>query len=191
MATQKIIHYKIMVSTVFPAGHPRKGQRTYFMPRIKEALGIKARCCPSEFNQQFISYFELPEEKKFPKVHTIRNNYPLWVERMKKVHAGKAVIDLCYWKLPGGRFTTGNEAIPFATLDKDSGCGVQPLEFLDENFDFPFIYCFENTKPRFFKGLQKPLAHHDGLSLEDFKAWFKGYDLSKSMAIIQFTKFRY
>lgn len=35
------------------------------------------------------------------------------------------------------------------------------------------------------------LAKNDGLSLEDFKAWFKNYDLSEPLAIIQFTKFRY
>ena len=44
MATQKIIHYKIMVSTVFPAGHPRKGQRTYFKDKIELALGKFVAC---------------------------------------------------------------------------------------------------------------------------------------------------
>jgi hypothetical protein len=35
------------------------------------------------------------------------------------------------------------------------------------------------------------LANSDGLSLRDFEAWFKGYDTSKSLAIIHFTNFRY
>ena len=35
------------------------------------------------------------------------------------------------------------------------------------------------------------IANNDGLSLDDWKEWFKGYDLSQSMAIIHFTKFRY
>jgi hypothetical protein len=35
------------------------------------------------------------------------------------------------------------------------------------------------------------LSKNDGLSLPDFKAWFKNYDLSEPMAIIHFTKFRY
>jgi len=187
MATQKIIHYKIMVSTVFPAGHPRKGQRTYFIPRIEEALGIIARCHPGECIQQFTScngcYFKLPEEQIFPKLHTIRNNYPLWVKRMKKVHAGKAVIYLCYWKLPGGRFTPGNEAIPFAALDKDSGCGVQELRWLTT--------CTAQIRDNAQLVNDIQLAKNDGISVEDFKAWFKGYDLSNSMAIIQFTTFRY
>ena len=35
------------------------------------------------------------------------------------------------------------------------------------------------------------LANNDGLTLRDWCAWFKDYDLSKPLAIIQFTKFRY
>lgn len=35
------------------------------------------------------------------------------------------------------------------------------------------------------------LAHNDGLSTDDFKEWFRGYDLSQPLAIIHFTKFRY
>lgn len=35
------------------------------------------------------------------------------------------------------------------------------------------------------------LANNDGLSKEDWQEWFRGYDLSKPMAIIHFTKFRY
>jgi len=37
----------------------------------------------------------------------------------------------------------------------------------------------------------RTLAKNDGLSLQDFKDWFKGYDFSKPMAIIHFTRFRY
>ena len=35
------------------------------------------------------------------------------------------------------------------------------------------------------------LANNDDLTLRDWCAWFKDYDLSKPLAIIQFTKFRY
>jgi hypothetical protein len=176
MKTQKIVHYKIMVSTVFPAGHPRKGQRTYFKDKIELALGKFVACDIIEHDKPGIIHLE-------PKLHTIRNNYPLWVERIKKVHAGKAVIDLCYWKLPGGRFTPGNEAIPFATLDKDSGFGVQELRWLTT--------CTAQIRDNAQLINDIQLAKNDGLSIDDFKAWFKGYDLSKSMAIIQFTTFRY
>ena len=35
------------------------------------------------------------------------------------------------------------------------------------------------------------LAINDGLTLEDFKEWFKPYDLTEVMAVIHFTNFRY
>jgi hypothetical protein len=35
------------------------------------------------------------------------------------------------------------------------------------------------------------LAKNDGLSENDFCEWFRKYDLSKPMAIIHFTNFRY
>ena len=40
------------------------------------------------------------------------------------------------------------------------------------------------------KGLEN-IAYNDGLSFEDWKEWFKKYDISKKLAIIHFTKFRY
>jgi len=35
------------------------------------------------------------------------------------------------------------------------------------------------------------LANNDGLSSDNWREWFKNYDLTKPMAIIQYTKFRY
>lgn len=121
------------------------------------------------------------------KIHTIRKNYPLWKKRMQKVHAGKAVIDLCYWKLPGGRFTQGNELITFATLDKDSGCGVQELIFSQEYDSKGLIAPMVND----IMLCISELSENDGLGWLDFRDWFKKYDITKSMAIIHFTPFRY
>lgn len=168
MKAKKIVHYKIMFSTTFPAEHPRKGQCTYFKDKIELAMRKTAfvSCGIIEHDKPGIIHLE-------PKLHTIRNNYELWKKRIAKVHAGEAVIDLCYWELPGGRYRPGNQAWSFATLDKDSGCGVQELQ-----------YGFDKT-------LIPELAKNDGLSLEDFKAWFKNKDISQPMAIIQFTNFRY
>ena len=35
------------------------------------------------------------------------------------------------------------------------------------------------------------LAANDGLSLADWKEWFKNYDLTQPLAVIQFTPFKY
>jgi hypothetical protein len=75
----------------------------------------------------------------------------------------------------------------------DNGIGVQELRF------YAGIYtpCVGgNTLNKAIESRNdisgiEVLANNDGLSLKDFKDWFKGYDLSQPMAIIHFTKFRY
>lgn len=35
------------------------------------------------------------------------------------------------------------------------------------------------------------VANNDGLKYLDWRRWFKDYDLSKPLAVVHFTKFRY
>ncbi len=175
----KTVHYKIPVSQRFLSGHPRAGQNTYFAEKIQLAL--------SDLNGPVMMYADdmtIVDELKF---HTIRNNFELWNKRIHKVSIGKAVIDLCYWKLPGGRFTPGNDLITFVTFDKDSGCGVQKIILKED------LVCASIETSYSYNLIVSTsiIADNDGLSHEDFKAWFKGYDLSEPMAIIHFTSFRY
>ena len=166
MKTQKIKRYRLGVSKTFPATHPRKGEQTWFVEKINDVM-------------MPISHNAIMGKK----IHTIRSNYPLWAKRMEEVQAGRAVIELFYWADKPYR----SKQVVFATLDKDSGCGVQELSFIENKIDFPSVpgggYAARVTT--------EWLSKYDGLSLEDFKAWFKGYDLSKKMAIIHFTKSRY
>ena len=182
MKEQKIKRYRLGVSKTFPATHPRKGEQTWFVEKINEVM------IP-------ISHNAIMGKK----IHTIRSNYPLWEKRMKEVQAGRAVIELFYWE---GKPYHSHQIV-FATLDKDSGCGVQELKMVDHgNFTYltinnpnekPHIHsdCVDFEQKKSCVKLIQYLSENDGLSLEDFKAWFKGYDLSKKMAIIHFTKFRY
>jgi hypothetical protein len=62
---------------------------------------------------------------------------------------------------------------------------VQELRFENKDISFPRI------SEKKLAVIPSNIAANDGLSLDDFRAWFKGYDLRKSMVIIQFTKFRY
>ena len=180
---KKLIRYSVAVSPRFPSSHCRKGEPTYFVEAIQKALDLLV---------QMPDYLLIDID---PKLHTIRKNYPMWVKRMEKVNRGEAVIDLFYWKLPGGRYTKGNEPVVFATLDKDSGCGVQHLTFsavsLCEGKETPLYATVYEPFAYKFSPVLIDLAKNDGLSLDDFKSWFKGYDLSEPMAIIHFTKFRY
>lgn len=172
MKTAKIKRYRLGVSRTFPVTHPRKGKETDFETKI--LMGLQG------YNNS--------------KLHTIRANYPLWEKRMAKVQAGRAVIELFYWAgKPYHKDENGVGQVVFATLDKDSGCGLQKLYFEVGNMYFPSVTVIEHkiNKLKRFKGGVELLAKNDGLSVEDFKAWFAKYDLSKDMAIIQFTKFRY
>lgn len=65
----KMATYVLMVSTVFPATHKKKGLPTYFVLKISSEL----------------------------KIHTIRSNYELWKKRIDRVNEGKAVLELRFW----------------------------------------------------------------------------------------------
>lgn len=115
---------------------------------------------------------------KRSKIHTIRANYDFWRKRIEQVWLGEAELSLRYWS--GKPYKS--KQVEFLRLGKDDGVGIQKVEFKASEFG-PLV----DGKNQFVSDL----AENDGLSLNDFTAWFKGYDLSKPMAIIHFTKFRY
>lgn len=115
------------------------------------------------------------------KVHTIRKNYERWEKRIKAVQEGKAVLSIRQWK--GRPYEKGNVQIEIARLGKDDGVGIQKLE-RDQMLGW-FIDGVDSDVTT------EELARNDGLSLDDWKEWFKDMDLSKPLPIIHFTKFRY
>lgn len=114
------------------------------------------------------------------KPHTIRANYEFWRKRFEKIYAGEAVLSIREWVgKPYGKGSTQREIV---RLTRKDGIGIQKLIF-DKSRLLPNV----DYKP---VGVGR-LAFNDGLSLEDWASWFKDYDLSKPMAIIHFTNFRY
>ena len=105
------------------------------------------------------------------KIHTIRANYELWEKRIKEVKEGKAILSLRFWS--GKPYNS--KQVEFSKLSNDNNVDVQKI----------IIPCMNDI------GEIQELAHNDGLSLSDFKSWFKNYDISKPMAIIHFTSKRY
>ena len=75
MKKTKIVRYRLGVSRVFPATHPRKGEETNFDKKIPLTLmrikspGLSIKATTQE------------GEELCPKIHTIRANYPLWERR--------------------------------------------------------------------------------------------------------------
>lgn len=122
------------------------------------------------------------EETKFvnliavwSKIHTIRGNYELWAKRAEKINKGEAVLSVRCW--------TGK---PYNSKQREvfvfEKIGVEKLQldvlgwFID---DIDTDYHLED------------FAKNDGLSVEDFKEWFKGDNFCEPKAIIHFSNFRY
>lgn len=160
--------FVLTISRNFPKTHKRAGEETLFIEKITCGTLYPGECSGCDF--------------KSIKIHTIRSNYDLWEKRIKQVQEGKAVLSLRYWSDK----PYNSKQVEFHRLDKDSGVGIQYLElrrFRDSLI--PIIYnCAELTT-----GIK--VAENDGLTIEDFKEWFKNYDLTEPMAIIHFTNFRY
>ena len=118
------------------------------------------------------------------KIHTIRANYNLWEARIKEVQEGKAVLSIRQWfELP---YRSKQDEI--TGLSNEDGVGIQKLTFnKDSNGEF-FLEEF-NIDGKYIEF--DKLAANDGLLTEDWYRWFKRYDLSKPMAVIHFTSFRY
>lgn len=157
--------YVITLSRYFPAKHSKAGE-------------------PTQFRDAFYAgqVFNRGSECLYvrPKLHTIRANYPLWEKRIKDIQEGKAFLSVRQWSDKPYR----SKQIEIARLTTANGVGIQKLCFLGDNFNGGYIR--NGAYPS-----DKILAKNDGLSLTDWEEWFRGYDLSKPLAIIHFTKFRY
>ena len=154
--------YVITLSRHFLANHKRAGEETHFKEKFLLGQGLTDYDTPS-----------------MAKIHTVRANYPLWEKRIKEVQDGRAALSIRQWTGKPYR----SKQVEIAMLTAANGVGVQKLEFYNNTLGLCHIGIVYQRKYE--------LAHNDGLSFEDWEEWFKGYDLSKQLAIIHFTKFRY
>lgn len=156
--------YVLTMSKTFPATHPRHGE-------------------PTEFLEKFLNGQTGTGESR--KLHTIRANYPLWEKRIRDVKLGKAVLSIRQWS---GRPYCSKQ-VEIAKLTAANVVGIQKL-FINYYGCDRYTVTDEKQVMGYDVALVE-LAKNDGLSLEDWLAWFKGYDMSKPLAIIHFTSFRY
>lgn len=188
MNMKKVKTYNIMLSRVFPVTHPKAGQDTDFPLKLERAMDC-SRCELSGWAGDIKSTDYLkcdnPCFDGYLKLHTIRANYDLWKKRIDEVMAGEAELCLRQWTGKPYRSKT----VVIKRLRWYDGVGIQKLTF-------PFgtlseLYIEDQKRCCVFSGIEKTLANNDGLSLDDWQAWFAGYDHSKPLAIIHFTNFRY
>ena len=98
---KKYKKYVITLSQVFPVTHIRKGEPTGFKDKFLAAIG-KA-------------------EGDWLKLHTIRANYALWLERFDEIEAGKACLCIRQWT--GKPYCS--KQVEIAVLTKEDGIGSQ------------------------------------------------------------------
>src|SRR5690606_18963659 len=117
------------------------------------------------------------------KLHTIRQNYELWKKRIDEVNAGNAILSVRFWD--GKPYK--DKQVEFQRFDKDSGIGVQRLDRMCFVNNTAFV---DETESNYIPVMLDTLADNDGLTLQQFKDWFRKPN-TEPMAIIHFTEFRY
>lgn len=153
--------YVITLSRHFLANHKRAEEETHFKEKFLLGQGLTDYDTPS-----------------MAKIHTIRANYPLWEKRIKEVQEERAVLSIRQWTGKPYR----SKQVEIATLTAGSGVGIQLMELTNDLSE-----CIVGDHRHSYVSVAK----NDGLHPADWLDWFSCYDLSKPMAIIHFTKFRY
>lgn len=123
---------------------------------------------------------DFAEKLRKQKIHTIRGNYLLWSERIGEVMSGAACLSIRQWSGKPYR----SKQIELAVLTNKDDVGIQ---FLNIHPESDFTCIIDDVG----KMSSERIANNDGLSLEDWKEWFRRDDLKRTKAIIHFTKFRY
>ena len=118
------------------------------------------------------------------KLHTIRANYAFWKDRFAYISKCNAVLSIRQWSTKP--YCSKQEII--INLDINSKIGIEELVFVDGEINKPHII---TSKNQLIPVSVFELSNFDGLSVDDWLAWFKGYNLNQSMAIVHFTAFRY
>ena len=171
--------YVITLSSHFLANHKRAGEETHFKEKF-----LLGQSCPDCATPQDLSGINISDCNScvracsFPKIHTIRANYPLWEKRIKEVQEGRAVLSIRQWTGKPYR----SKQVEIATLTAGSGVGIQLMELTND-----FAECIIGDHHHSYV----TVAKNDGLHPADWIEWFSAYDLSKPMAVIHFAKFRY
>lgn len=178
MKKQKIKTYVVLLSERFLKGHPKAGQPTYFKQKFENALYKYPYSTITRYDGDGNKQPDILIDNK--KIHTIRNNYPLWEKRINEVLQGKAIISLRVWE--DKPYRSKQRIIKDLTVS--DGVGIQLLDC-----DKPFAW--EIDEKGLDKSIMSTLANNDGLSYEDFDSWFDIENARGQKAIIHFTNFRY
>lgn len=166
--------YFIMLSQRFLSGHPREGEPTGFRMKFNMCQEAVRGLVVTTGSRHKFAY----------KYHTIRSGYTRWEKCLRDVQQGKAVLSVREWaERP---FNSRHNIIK--DLAGDNGVGIQKL--IGFEGDHALVM---NDAGQVVPVDLVTLARNDGLSLEDFRAWFRDAQPTAAdpFAIIHFTPFRY
>ena len=169
--------YVLMISRVYPKGHPKAGQPTYFDCLIENAMNVEAGNEPMWAVDERTDYIET-------KFHTIRGNPEMWKKRFEQIFLGKAYLSLRIWE--GKPYHS--KQIELDRFDRDDGIGMQILKFCKSKEGKNSIIISDINYPESFL---HTLAKNDGMTTNNFTAYMKLYKPLEPLAIIHLTKFRY
>jgi len=178
--------------------------KTYFPQHLK--AGKPTMFCEKVLNEFYADKRVLPVDSIGPhapyyKIHTCRKNFEYWKDKIEKLKAAGGVLSVREWVGKPYQKPGQNTIIDIPAEDID----VQKLTlWKNKRMDY---YAIEEIAPIHtvydweaqVNGNIIPilvLASNDGLTVEDFKAWFLPvFEQEKAdildFAIIHFTKFRY
>lgn len=160
--------YVLMVSRIFPAYHPRKGEETNFPQYIVENK----------------------------KETTVRPNYERWRVKADAINRGEAVLSIRIWT--GKPYCSPQQEITELSKIEVQKVHIYqiPIVFITDNWEMAPVYSPKLNHTHIFienstLALRHPFkfAYRDGLSLVDFNAWFK--KPAEDMALIHFGNFKY
>lgn len=163
----RIKTYYLTLSQVFPKDLPNAGKPTGFETAFLAVQQHKGNA------DKFCTH---------PKYHTIRANYDFWRKRFEKIAAGEACLSIRQWV--GKPYAKGSTQREIARLTREDGIGIQKMTVAGITAWHP-IFVNGNAVNT------EDLANNDGLDKVDWCNWFAGYDLTKPLAVIHFTKYRY
>lgn len=90
----------ITLSRVFPKGHKKEGEPTFFEERFVSGLQCQF-CSPENWVPQWDSIYPkctmCLKHNKPEKIHTIRANYDLWAKRFEEIERGEACLAVRKW----------------------------------------------------------------------------------------------
>ena len=176
---KKVKIYVLLLSSRFPAYHPKAGQPTGFEDALRR--GIQRMRCREQ--HECIGCGECVGRIK---KHTIRGNAAFWERCAQKVNKGEAIISLRQWS--GKPYASSQiEIVQLTSLH------VQrvTLGLSDSDHRTPFAYADRNGVKKFVSVTR--LAENDALEPSDFMSWFQLHRRKEPYhgVILHFTDMRY